>query len=102
MAVIYCTRCEINGKKYIGKRCRIFSNEELKKSGYIGSGTFLLRAVNKYGKDNFKTWALLHCSDEEANYKLFGIKYKFAKNVELYTLELERNSYFVRIVLLKL
>lgn len=48
MNYIYMTTNLINGKKYIGKH-----KGELNDS-YLGSGTLLLRAIKKYGKENFK------------------------------------------------
>lgn len=41
----------INGKKYIGKRSCKCPIEDDK---YMGSGVYLLRAIKKYGIDNFK------------------------------------------------
>ena len=46
---IYLTTNNINGMKYIGqKKSEKFLNEK-----YLGSGSYLLNAVRKYGKDNF-------------------------------------------------
>jgi group I intron endonuclease len=46
--IIYKTTNLINGSIYIGKACdrNILRN-------YFGSGTYLKRAIKKYGKDNF-------------------------------------------------
>ena len=46
--IVYKTTCLVNGKIYIGKACgsRIIKN-------YLGSGTYIKRAINKYGKENF-------------------------------------------------
>lgn len=46
---IYITTNKINHKKYIGK-C-VISRHDSKE--YLGSGTIFLRALNKYGKENF-------------------------------------------------
>ena len=47
---IYITENLINHKKYIGqKKSKTFLREK-----YLGSGTYLRRAINKYGKENFK------------------------------------------------
>ena len=45
---IYLTTNNVNGKTYVGQH-------KYKKlyDGYIGSGSLLRRAINKYGKDNF-------------------------------------------------
>lgn len=45
--VIYITTNLINGKQYIGKDTRNNPN-------YLGSGTLLKRAIQKYGKETFK------------------------------------------------
>jgi len=47
---IYLTTNYINGKRYIGQKK--FDNASRWKS-YLGSGSYLSNAVNKYGKDNF-------------------------------------------------
>ena len=58
---IYLTINLINGKKYIGKHYG-----ELDDS-YLGSGTILQKAINKYGKQNFKKEILYISKDEEEN-----------------------------------
>ena len=46
---IYKTTNKLNNKIYIGqKKSKIFLGED-----YLGSGKYLLRAVNKYGRENF-------------------------------------------------
>lgn len=54
--VIYITTNLINGKKYIGRD----SKNDPK---YLGSGHGLLRAIKKYGKQNFKKEILEECAD---------------------------------------
>lgn len=49
--VIYCTVNLINGKIYIGK-------DELNRRSYIGSGKIFLKAVKKYGKENFRKFII--------------------------------------------
>ena len=52
----------INGKKYIGKRsCKC----PVKEDKYMGSGTLLKKAIEKYGKENFKKEILQICENEE-------------------------------------
>lgn len=60
---IYLTENLLNGKKYIGQhRCAEFDTR------YYGSGVLLLKAIQKYGKQNFKTTVLCECfSEEELN-----------------------------------
>lgn len=59
--VIYLTTNLINGKKYIGKDAR---NQPY----YLGSGKYLKKAIQKYGKENFKKEILQECSTlEELN-----------------------------------
>ena len=58
---IYLTINLINGKKYIGKHYG-----ELDDS-YLGSGTILQKAINKYGKQNFKKEILYISKDEKEN-----------------------------------
>jgi len=45
---IYITTNMINGKRYIGQK--IFSG---KWKSYLGSGVVLLKAIKKYGRQNF-------------------------------------------------
>lgn len=59
---IYETTNLINGKKYIGK-C-IFSRQN-GWNNYLGSGLYLKRAIEKYGKENFKREILFLATDEE-------------------------------------
>lgn len=47
---IYITVNKINGKKYIGKAQYGRKNDWQK---YLGSGTYLKRAIKKYGRENF-------------------------------------------------
>jgi group I intron endonuclease len=45
--IIYCITNLVNGKKYIGSS--IHNNPR-----YLGSGTYIKKAVKKYGRENFK------------------------------------------------
>ena len=58
---IYLTTNLINGKRYIGKHFG-----ELNDS-YLGSGTLIQRAIDKYGKQNFKKEILYISSSEQEN-----------------------------------
>lgn len=54
---VYLTTNNVNGKKYIGKH----ETEDIM-DGYIGSGTLLMRAIAKYGLDEF-TREILYFAD---------------------------------------
>lgn len=56
--VIYKTTNLVNGKQYIGKDAK-------NTPSYLGSGTFLKKAIQKYGKENFKKEILEVCSSQE-------------------------------------
>ena len=59
---IYITTNNINGKKYIGQR-KYDSQEKWKE--YLGSGVYLNRAINKYGKENFSKEIIEECDTKE-------------------------------------
>lgn len=53
---VYITTNLINGKRYIGQhKSKVFD------ASYLGSGTILKRAFDKYGKENFKCEILEWC-----------------------------------------
>lgn len=58
---IYITINKLNNKKYIGK-CH-YSNQGWKT--YLGSGTSLLKAIEKYGKENFERQIIEECMTKE-------------------------------------
>lgn len=63
MFYIYKTVNKINGKYYIGKH-----KGEVGDS-YLGSGTILRQAIEKYGKSNFEKEEIIYCiTEEEANH----------------------------------
>lgn len=66
MPIIYKTTCLINGKIYIGQ-------SKYNNKYYLGSGKILLKALSKYGRQNFIKEILEECSHEELNY--LEIKY---------------------------
>ena len=68
--VIYMTQCKVNNKLYIGQK-KIDRKDFVT---YLGSGTLITKAVDKYGKDNFERIILeVAYSQEELNN--FEIKY---------------------------
>lgn len=77
--IVYCTTNLINGKKYIGKDVR-------NSPSYIGSGTALINAIKKYGKENFKKEILCYCENKEQLKELeqYYIEYYQARNSLLF------------------
>lgn len=62
---IYKTTNNINGKFYIGKHITDNPNDT-----YLGSGVALIKAIKKYGKDNFSKEVLyIFNSEDEMNLK---------------------------------
>lgn len=59
---IYETTNNINGMKYIGKKT--YDKKGLWKT-YLGSGIYLKRAINKYGKNNFSRIILEECNSKD-------------------------------------
>ena len=57
---IYLTTNLVNGKKYIGRHRSTTFDEK-----YHGSGVNLLKAIDKYGVDNFETHIIQECFSED-------------------------------------
>lgn len=80
---IYETTNLINGKKYIGKH----KSNKFDKN-YYGSGIGLKRALNKYGKENFKTIIL-----EEINTNQYDLDLRETYWIEYYDTVKSKNYY---------
>ena len=63
---VYETTNLINGKKYIGKRSCHCSIQDDK---YMGSGNLIVKAIKKYGVENFKKDILQICENEDMAYE---------------------------------
>ena len=65
MYYIYLIVNKVNGKTYVGQRK---SSKEWYDDSYMGSGTLLKKAKQKYGIENFEKFLIQHCySKEETN-----------------------------------
>lgn len=62
---VYRTVCLINGKEYIG--CH--KTEDID-DGYLGSGKYLKRAIEKYGRESFRREVIQYCDTEEEMFSL--------------------------------
>jgi hypothetical protein len=72
MFFIYKTTNLINGKYYIGKHTGNTDDD------YLGSGILLKKAIQKYGKQNFKREVLMFCTNEQE------LNYQESKTVQMY------------------
>ena len=80
---VYLTINNINQKKYIGKHY----GEET--DNYLGSGTLLIQAINKYGAENFSRSILQFADSEEEAFSLekeYINKYNAINSREFYNL----------------
>ena len=87
--VIYITQCKINKKMYIGQK----KIDRPDFDTYLGSGTILKQAVEKYGKDNFER-IILEVAYSQEELDSFEIKY-----IELFEASEEYNDLFYNIAL---
>ena len=56
--IVYKTTNLINGKQYIGK-------DHYNNPTYLGSGKLLVKAIKKYGKENFQKEILEYCENDD-------------------------------------
>ena len=59
--IIYKTTCRCNGKIYIGQH----KLSGIEKEIYLGSGKLIIRAIQKYGRENFVRQIIKTCSSQE-------------------------------------
>lgn len=80
---IYETTCKSTGKKYIGLHK---TDKTTIDENYLGSGKLIKRAIQKYGKENFKCEIIEWCKTrEELNAaEIKWINYYDANNSEIY------------------
>ena len=81
---IYQTTCLINNKKYIGQHKS--NNFD---TSYLGSGKTFIKALNKYGKENFKCELLKECYDRDdlnESEKYFIKKYDAVNSDDYYNI----------------
>jgi hypothetical protein len=79
--IVYITTNLINYKKYIGSHvCKDLND------GYLGSGTSLIQALKKYGKENFKReiLAIVDCSKVMKELEEYYIDYYSAFTSKLF------------------
>lgn len=82
---IYLTTNLINGKKYIGQK----KSDKFLGTKYLGSGSILIKAINKYGHSNFKVDLLCECISKEDldNKEIYYIaKYNAQKDDNFYNI----------------
>jgi len=63
MSIIYKTTNLINGKIYVGQ------HNTSADDGYLGSGLKIIKAIKKYGKENFKREILEYCTSANIDEK---------------------------------
>ena len=68
MAIIYKTTCLINNKIYVGQ-------SKNNNKAYLGSGRIFLKAIKKYGKENFIKEILIEGNITQDELDLYEIKY---------------------------
>ncbi len=92
--IIYEIKNKLNGKKYIG--CHMTDNLD---DGYMGSGKYLKRAIDKYGMDNFEKSILFLCENEKdmLNKESELVNESIVNSEEFYNISLGGGSNFSHI-----
>ena len=90
--IIYETTNLINGKIYRG--CHKTDNLD---DGYLGSGGNLIKAIKKYGKDNFERTILHYCNslEEMIAKEAECVNEEFVKRIDTYNQQTGGLSYGV-------
>jgi hypothetical protein len=85
--IIYQTTNLINGKIYVGKHQQ--ETDPYIFDGYLGSGTQIQRAVNKYGTDNFerKTLFVYESLEECLNKEREIVNEEFVQRTDVYNMK---------------
>ena len=91
--IIYKTTNVINGKIYIGQHVTSKLND-----GYLGSGHYLWRAINKHGKENFIREILYEFDNEidMNNKEIELVNEEFVKRSDTYNVALGGQGLFGR------
>lgn len=86
MHIVYKTTNLIDSKIYVG----VHLTNSLEFDGYFGSGKYLLRAIKKYGKENFKRETLFECNSKEEAYDLESmiVCEKFISRPDVYNMKI--------------
>ncbi len=84
--VLYQTTNLVNRKIYIG----VHNNT---KERYLGSGKLILKAIEKYGRQNFRRDVLAECSDPTFAYQLEAavVNQEFVNRIDTYNLTVGGN-----------
>lgn len=61
---IYLTINKINRKTYVGQKS-FKGKKAWDKDGYLGSGLLIVKAIKKYGKENFEKFLIQFCNTKE-------------------------------------
>lgn len=80
----YETTNLVNGKKYLG----IHGSEDFEKDDYIGSGTLLQEAIQKYGRDKFirKDIRYFNSQDEARKFEALSITPEILRSSNYYNI----------------